>query len=77
MPKITVIVAIKRYHICFFPDRGDKNGNPFPGTLVEKEVTHPFHYDFYLCSYVAIQGTARPVHYNVIHDEIKITVDNP
>ncbi len=74
VPKITVIVATKRHHIRFFPDgsSGDKNGNPLPGTLVEKEVTHPFHYDFYLCSHVAIQGTARPVHYHVIHDEVKM-----
>ncbi|KAK4218356.1 Piwi domain-containing protein [Rhypophila decipiens] len=74
IPKITVIVATKRHHIRFFPDtgpaNGDKNGNALPGTVVEREVTHPFHYDFYLCSHVAIQGTARPVHYNVIHDEI-------
>lgn len=76
VPKITVIVATKRHHIRFFPERGDKSGNPFPGTLVEKEVTHPFHYDFYLCSHVAIQGTARPVHYNVIHDEVKMTADD-
>jgi eukaryotic translation initiation factor 2C len=69
VPKITVIIATKRHHIRFFPERGDKNGNCLPGTLVEKEVTHPFHYDFYLCSHVAIQGTARPVHYNVLHDE--------
>ncbi|KAK4192212.1 hypothetical protein QBC35DRAFT_552676 [Podospora australis] len=70
VPKITVIIATKRHHIRFFPEKGDKNGNPLPGTLVEKEVTHPFHYDFYLCSHVAIQGTARPVHYNVLHDEV-------
>ncbi|KAK4100369.1 Piwi-domain-containing protein [Parathielavia hyrcaniae] len=72
VPKITVIVATKRHHIRFFPERGDKNGNCLPGTLVEKEVTHPFHYDFYLCSHVALQGTARPVHYNVLHDECKL-----
>jgi eukaryotic translation initiation factor 2C len=36
---------------------------------LEKEVTHPFQWDFYLCSHVAIQGTARPVHYHVILDE--------
>ncbi|KAK3689869.1 Piwi domain-containing protein [Podospora appendiculata] len=72
-PKFTVIIAGKRHHIRFFPSGnqdGDRNSNPFPGTLVDREVTHPFHYDFYLCSHVAIQGTARPVHYNVIHDEI-------
>ncbi|KAM7204279.1 Piwi domain containing protein [Naviculisporaceae sp. PSN 640] len=72
VPKMTIIIATKRHHIRFFPERGDKNGNAFPGTVVEREVTHPFHYDFYLCSHVAIQGTARPVHYNVIHDEIKM-----
>jgi eukaryotic translation initiation factor 2C len=75
VPKITVIVATKRHHIRFFPERGDRNGNCLPGTLVEREVTHPFHYDFYLCSHVAIQGTARPVHYNVIHDECGLKPD--
>lgn len=76
VPKITVIVATKRHHIRFFPEKGDKHGNPLPGTVVEREVTHPFHYDFYLCSHVAIQGTARPVHYHVIHDEIKMKQDD-
>lgn len=74
--KITVIVATKRHHIRFFPGKtGDRNGNPLPGTVVEQEVTHPYHYDFYLCSHVAIQGTARPVHYHVLKDEIRYPVD--
>lgn len=73
---ITVLVATKRHHIRFFPGRtGDRNGNPLPGTVVEHEVTHPYHYDFYLCSHVAIQGTARPVHYHVLMDEIQYPVD--
>lgn len=74
--KITVIVATKRHHIRFFPGKaGDRNGNPLPGTVVEQEVTHPYHYDFYLCSHVAIQGTARPVHYHVLMDEVQYPVD--
>lgn len=76
--KITVIVGTKRHHIRFFPEKpadGDKNSNPLPGTVIETEVTHPFHYDFYLCSHVAIQGTARPVHYHVLMDEINMPVD--
>ncbi|KAK0721470.1 Piwi domain-containing protein [Apiosordaria backusii] len=74
LPKFTVIIATKRHHIRFFPDgnAADKNGNALPGTIVEREVTHPFQYDFYLCSHVAIKGTARPVHYTVLHDEIKM-----
>ncbi|OTB02018.1 hypothetical protein M426DRAFT_25033 [Hypoxylon sp. CI-4A] len=72
--KFTVIIATKRHHVRFFPkpnDRvtTDRNGNSFPGTLVERDATHPQHFDFYLCSHAAIQGTARPVHYQVILDE--------
>jgi eukaryotic translation initiation factor 2C len=78
IPKITVIVATKRHHIRFFPDKScaDKNGNALPGTLVDREVTHPFQYDFYLCAHVALQGTARPVHYHVISDEIGMKPDD-
>ncbi|KAI2631219.1 Piwi domain-containing protein [Xylaria nigripes] len=79
-PKFTVIIATKRHHIRFFPRKGDantgdRNGNPLPGTLVERDATHPHHFDFYLCSHVAIQGTARPVHYQVIHDDVGVSPD--
>ena len=74
--KFTVVVASKRHHIRFFPSRGgpngDRNGNPCPGTLVERDVTHPFQWDFYLCSHTAIQGTARPTHYHVLMDQQKM-----
>ncbi|KAI1421193.1 Piwi domain-containing protein [Xylaria sp. FL1777] len=80
-PKITVIIATKRHHIRFFPKpgdhaTGDKNANPLPGTLVERDATHPHHFDFYLCSHVAIQGTARPVHYQVIYDDANLKPDD-
>lgn len=76
MPRFTVVIATKRHHIRFFPARGDRNNNPLPGTLVEKEVTHPFMWDFYLNSHVAIQGTSRPVHYHVILDEMNVPVND-
>jgi eukaryotic translation initiation factor 2C len=80
-PKFTIIVATKRHHIRFFPkpgdnSTGDRNSNPLPGTLVEHDATHPHHFDFYLCSHVAIQGTARPVHYQVIYDEANVPADH-
>lgn len=80
IPRFTVIIATKRHHIRFFPKpgdltTGDKNENPLPGTLVEHDATHPFHFDFYLSSHVAIQGTARPVHYSVILDEANCNPD--
>ncbi|KAI9755711.1 MAG: hypothetical protein M1815_004706 [Lichina confinis] len=81
VPKFVVIVASKRHHIRFFPkpnDRlaADRNGNPVPGTLVERDVTHPTENDFYLCSHSAIQGTARPVHYHVLLDEVGIPTNS-
>jgi len=67
-----VVVGSKRHHIRFFPEpgKGDRNGNPLPGTLVESGVTHPFENDFYLCSHAAIKGTARPMHYHVLLNEV-------
>lgn len=82
----------KRHHIRFFPkpgdpSAGDKNENSLPGTLVERDVTHPFEYDFCkyrhfgikiianfpdLSSHSAIQGTARPTHYHVLEDEARV-----
>ncbi|KAI4149004.1 MAG: hypothetical protein LQ341_001433 [Variospora aurantia] len=75
--KFTVVVAEKRHHIRFFPQGkgADKGGNPLPGTIVDHDVTHPFDNDFYLCAHRAIQGTARPVHYTVLLDEMEVPVD--
>lgn len=70
--KLTVIIASKRHHIRAFPAKGpdsDQNGNPLPGTLIERDVTTPQEFDFYLYSHIALQGTSRPVHYTVLHDE--------
>ena len=78
-PQFVVVVASKRHHIRFFPPPGpgaDRNGNPHPGTLVDRDVTHPFERDAYLCSHSAIQGTARPVHYHILLDEAGVVENN-
>lgn len=74
-PKITVVIANKRHHIRAAPRPGDKaasdkNGNALPGTLIERDVTSPHDWDFLMISHVALQGTAKPVHYHVIRDEM-------
>ncbi|KAI5813842.1 Piwi domain-containing protein [Pyronema omphalodes] len=76
-PQITVVVCSKRHHYRFFPDHigADKNNNPKPGLIVDKDITHFENHDFYLNSHFALQGTARPVHYEVIWNETKIPVD--
>lgn len=73
--KFVVIVGSKRHHVRFFPDKGDKNGNPLPGTLVESGVTNPFENDFFLCGHNALKGTARPVHYYVLMNETALGND--
>ncbi|KAK9365990.1 Piwi domain-containing protein [Lipomyces kononenkoae] len=77
-PFVTVVICSKRHHSRVFPvnrNAGDRNGNVLPGTIIERDITHPSEYDFYLVSHVALQGTARPVHYHVIHDENQMPVD--
>lgn len=75
--KFTVVVAEKRHHIRFFPQGkgADRNGNPLPGTIVDRDVTDPRANDVYLCSHSAIQGTARPTHYTMLMDEASVPVD--
>lgn len=77
-PKFTVVICSKRHHFRLFPiDRQgqDRNGNPVPGMVVERDITHVDQYDFYLNSHNALQGTSRPVHYHVIWDENAMPVD--
>jgi eukaryotic translation initiation factor 2C len=48
-PKITVTICSKRHHTRFFPvdkHAQDRNGNCVPGTIIERDVTHPTEYDF-------------------------------
>jgi eukaryotic translation initiation factor 2C len=61
--KMTVIVANKRHHLRAFPKPTDKscsdrNGNPLPGLLVNRDVTSPHGWDFLLYSHAALQGTS-------------------
>ena len=69
--KLTVIIASKRHHIRAFPngDAADRNGNPLPGCLIERDVTTPNEWDFFLYSHTALQGTSRPTHYTVLRDD--------
>lgn len=69
--KLTVVIASKRHHVRAFPKPADadQKGNPLPGTLIERDVTTPLEFDFYLYSHIALQGTSRPVHYTVLADE--------
>lgn len=58
-PKITFVVVQKRHHTRLFcEDTRDASGtdeNVPPGTTVDTDITHPYEFDFYLCSHLGIQ----------------------
>lgn len=58
-PPISFFVVQKRHHIRLFPadsrNSDDRNGNVQAGTIVDSEITHPSHIDFYLVSHASIQ----------------------
>ncbi|KAG8918309.1 hypothetical protein FRC01_001933 [Tulasnella sp. 417] len=73
-PKLTFVVVGKNHHIRygFFPPRGgsaDRSGNAPAGLVVDREITSPVEYDFYLQSHGGLLGTSRSSHYNVLVDQ--------
>jgi len=58
-PGITFVVVQKRHHTRLFCENsGDASGksrNVPPGTTVDSGITHPYEFDFYLCSHYGIQ----------------------
>ncbi|KAJ1967764.1 hypothetical protein IWQ62_001650 [Dispira parvispora] len=78
-PRITFVTCQKRHHFRFNAVearmRDRKSQNAPPGTVVDKDVTHPSGFDFFLQSQGGLQGTCRPVHYTVLVDENKFSAD--
>ncbi|KAF7684678.1 Protein argonaute 1B [Astathelohania contejeani] len=46
----------------------EPTGNVVPGTVID-DICHPVYFDFYLVSHHALQGTARPIRYQVLYNE--------
>ncbi|KAJ1895802.1 hypothetical protein LPJ66_004365 [Kickxella alabastrina] len=76
-PQITFVAVLKRHNTRFFPlgRDGDRTGNCVPGTVVDRSITIPTMFDFYLFAHGAIQGTSRPTHYYVLHNDAHFTAD--
>lgn len=58
-PQITFVVVQKRHHTRFFcenkRDARGKEENVPPGTVVDRGITHPYEFDFYLNSHFGIK----------------------
>ncbi|KAG8992734.1 hypothetical protein FRB90_000927 [Tulasnella sp. 427] len=77
-PKLTFIVVGKRHHVRFFPPPGgssDRSGNAPAGLVVDREITSPVEFDFYLQSHGGLLGTSRSAHYNVLVDQNNFVPD--
>ncbi|KAI1792391.1 argonaute-like protein [Ganoderma leucocontextum] len=77
-PKLTIVICGKRHHTRFFPmdpAHAAQDGNPKPGTVVDRGATAVYEYDFYLQAHGGLVGSTRPTHYYVVHDEIGIGAD--
>eukprot|EP01026_Neomeris_dumetosa_P014142 TRINITY_DN1507_c0_g1_i1.p1 TRINITY_DN1507_c0_g1~~TRINITY_DN1507_c0_g1_i1.p1 ORF type:complete len:1050 (+),score=164.29 TRINITY_DN1507_c0_g1_i1:432-3152(+) len=79
-PPVTYVVVNKTHSVRLFPtddsqDTVGKSRNVMPGTVVDGDITHPHHFDYYLVSHQGIQGTSRPIHYTVILDENRFGAD--
>ncbi|KAL8656727.1 MAG: hypothetical protein Q9210_000068 [Variospora velana] len=79
-PKISIIVCGKRHHTRFYPTNEKdadmyNGGNPLSGTVVDRGVTMEKGWDFFLQAHSALQGTAKPTHYVIIHDENGMNAD--
>jgi aubergine-like protein len=68
--RLAFIIVTKRINTRFFGKVGNTGAyeNPSPGTIVDRVVTRPERYEFYLVSQSVRQGTVGPTCYNVIHD---------
>ncbi|KAJ5606324.1 hypothetical protein N7510_009105 [Penicillium lagena] len=72
-PNITIVVVGKRHNVRFYPTAAsdqDRTQNAINGTVIDRGVTRPRDWDFYMQAQAPLQGSARPAHYFVIHDEI-------
>lgn len=50
-PQLTIVICGKRHHTRFFPTdvaHAAQDGNPKPGTVVDRGVTAVYEYDFFL-----------------------------
>ncbi|OCH91556.1 Piwi-domain-containing protein [Obba rivulosa] len=77
-PKLTIAICGKRHHVRLYPTQESdmtRNGNTFPGTVVDRGITYVYHNDFYLQAHAGLQGTVKSTHYVVVYDENRYSAD--
>jgi len=78
-PKLSIVICGKRHHTRFYPTNerdAASDGNPLPGTVVDRGITPAYEFDFFLQAHGGLKGTTRPTHYFVVHDENGFNADD-
>jgi hypothetical protein len=81
-PRLTYIVVGKRHNVRFYPAQAsqgkwdERTGNCVAGTVVDRGITDPHLWEFYLQAHGVLQGTGKFAHYVAIVDEIFTAKDN-
>ncbi|EPQ60238.1 Piwi-domain-containing protein [Gloeophyllum trabeum ATCC 11539] len=78
IPHLAFVIVGKRHHIRFFPGNegaADRTRNCRSGLVVDKEISHPTEFNYYLQSQPGLKGTSRPSHYVVIINSKRLSPD--
>lgn len=78
-PQLAWIVVQKRHQTRLFPGKDEQgndehrlpNGNVLPGVVADRDIANPAYENWFGVSHRAIQGTAVPPHYTLLHNSIK------
>ncbi|KAK3711187.1 hypothetical protein LTR37_009780 [Vermiconidia calcicola] len=85
---LTYVVVGKRHNTRFYPlnindkvhkpDKQNPNQtvahwNVRPGLVIDRVITHPHSFDFYLQSHDPLHGTGRSAHYFVLRNNMQLT----
>lgn len=74
---VCFVVVQKRINTRMFAIKGgDHFENPYPGTILDHDVTRRNFYDFFLVSQHVRQGTVTPTHYVTLYDSGNILPDH-
>lgn len=72
-PRITVVLVDQHHGARFHPTAdtaGHSSGSPLAGTVVDRGISDPRQWDFFLQSHSPTQGPNQPTRYFVVSDEV-------
>ncbi|XP_015785626.1 protein argonaute-4 [Tetranychus urticae] len=78
-PAVTAVIISKRIQTRTRPVNPNegvgKHGNVPPGTTIDSIITHPSDFDYFQYGHEGIQGTSRPCHYYLVHDDNNLSTE--